>query len=145
MSFAVKVSENVAIVNDCIERSTNFNPGVSRAYYVAYLSAMMYLIENGVTWDDYLTRARHLRVEEKYLKKNFPFSHDSIWQFLKLFTKDKKVGVSFHFSGIGVELKKKRHKADYEIELIMKEEFVSCVRMAKGILDNLGVKHELKI
>lgn len=137
MSFQEKIEHNIQVAEYCLESAHAICPGVSRAYYASYQCAKKFLLDHGVTEENYRTKAAGWGLDTSKWNNYSPFSHDTIWTMLKAYLKVARKGSGFTVNS-GETLKKARVEADYTEKMQSRDDLRSYVKIARGIIKTLG-------
>jgi hypothetical protein len=135
VSLQNKVVQNMQIADYCLTANA-FSPGVSRAYYSAYLHAKSYLLSNGVTVDNYRSKAAGWGVNFDGIRNPVPFGHETIWKVLKQYLIAVRRGTALKVS-TAERLRDMRVVADYETSEHVEEELSWCLKFTRGFQKDL--------
>jgi uncharacterized protein (UPF0332 family) len=128
MSYSDKIIENQNVAKKCLDMGA-YNVGVSRAYYSAFLTAKMFLLDNNFDYDDYLKNKG---------SSDKAFSHGTIQSALVscLMGKGKKITEIFKLNVLD-NLYAKRRQADYNYENKVKAELVDSLHELDTVISIL--------
>ena len=137
MTLEVKSKENLDIAEYCLQEKVALSTGVSRAYYAAYQMAKGYLIKNGVSEENYASKAIAWKVNiDGHIRI---FAHESIWKVVKEHMKvTRKSGAGIQIAGLGGSLHRERTAADYTESEFTPARLESCIKQAKGLISALS-------